>query len=302
MDCAIKYFERKDIDAEKWNRCIDSATNGLIYAKTYYLDAIANNWSGVILNDYEAVMPLTFKRKYTITYVCMPPFIQQLGIFFKESLTSDLFDKMMAVAHQKFRFGEYNFNHQNENNILTPRNNYLLSLNQDYTFLKKNYKDDLKKNLTKAAKNKLKYSLSSNASLAISTFKLLYKNRLPITNSDYNKLEILSDDLFKKKEILVREVKNANNDLLSIALCLKDMKRIYFLLSATTLTGRKLKANHYLLDKLINEFASHELQLDFEGSDIDGIAHFYKNFGSKNEPYYFHRWNALPWPLALLKR
>jgi hypothetical protein len=41
--------------------------------------------------------------------------------------------------------------------------------------------------------------------------------------------------------------------------------------------------------------------LDFEGSDHPGIAHFYENFGSINQPYFFYRHNRLPWPLRLLK-
>jgi hypothetical protein len=42
--------------------------------------------------------------------------------------------------------------------------------------------------------------------------------------------------------------------------------------------------------------------LDFEGSDIPGIADFYKGFGGLDEPYYFCKWNQLPWFYRIFKK
>lgn len=297
----IRYFERKEIDTVKWNNCIDNAFNSLLYAKSYYLDVMAKNWSAIILNDYEAVMPLAYNIKFSIRYVYMPPFVQQLGIFSTDKVSKDILDRMVAVAHQKFKFGEYNFNYQNEHISFTQKNNFILRLSQEHGYLKKKYKTVLKKNLAIANKKGLHYSTSMDARLAISTFQSLYKERVTINRSDYVMLEMLSSVLLEKNQTLIREVRNKTGNLLSIALFLKDVKRIYFLLSATTLEGRKINANHYLLDQLILEFALQDILFDFEGSDIDGIALFYKAFGSENQPYYFHRWNNLPWPLSWLK-
>ena len=48
--------------------------NGLIYAYSFYLDTMAKHWDAFILNDYEAVMPLTWNKKYGITYYYTSPF------------------------------------------------------------------------------------------------------------------------------------------------------------------------------------------------------------------------------------
>jgi len=49
-------------------------------------------------------------------------------------------------------------------------------------------------------------------------------------------------------------------------------------LNATTEDGRKSAANHFLIDQLIREFCEEEWLLDFEGSDLEGVKHFYQSF------------------------
>jgi len=44
------------------------------------------------------------------------------------------------------------------------------------------------------------------------------------------------------------------------------------------------------------------LIFDFEGSDIKGIADFYKKFGTINQPYPFIKWNNLPAIVKFLKK
>ena len=50
----------------KWDNCITNAPNGLIYGYSFYLDHMAKQWDALVLNDYEAVMPLTWNKKYGI--------------------------------------------------------------------------------------------------------------------------------------------------------------------------------------------------------------------------------------------
>jgi hypothetical protein len=83
---------------------------------------------------------------------------------------------------------------------------------------------------------------------------------------------------------------------------LKDEKRIYNIASSTLPKGRTLEANHYLFDRLIHEFAGQNLILDFEGSDLPGVARFYEKFGSANQPYFFWKSNRLPAVLRWWKR
>jgi hypothetical protein len=72
-------------------------------------------------------------------------------------------------------------------------------------------------------------------------------------------------------------------------------------MNTTTSEGRKVEANHYLVDSVIKEFAGTSLTFDFEGSDLPGVKSFYENFGAVNEPYFIVKYNNLPWPFYLFK-
>ena len=50
------------IDTTKWDDCISRSANGLIYASSRYLNAMADNWDGMIIDDYKAVMPLPWRE------------------------------------------------------------------------------------------------------------------------------------------------------------------------------------------------------------------------------------------------
>jgi hypothetical protein len=99
----------------------------------------------------------------------------------------------------------------------------------------------------------------------------------------------------------VRKVINADGVMLSIAIFLKDEKRIYNIMNTTTDAGRDAAANHFLLDNVIREFADQNLLLDFEGSDLPGVKSFYENFGARNQPFNHYHFNRLPFPLKLFR-
>ena len=298
----LYYLPHKEIDRSLWDACIDKAPNGLIYAKSYYLDEMANTWNAVIWGDYQAVMPLPWKRKYFFKYVYPPPFLQQLGVFSRQQLPSAIVLKMIQTAESKFKFGEYFFNFQNVFQNTNPKTNFILNLEKDYKKLAANYHQNLQRNLKKAAKLNLQYACSNDFKAAIHLYQSTYGKRMPhVTEVDYRRLTNACQVLYKREELVIRETRDKEGNLLALLLCLKDRNRIYFLLPTTTERGRKCEANHFMIDNLIKEFAGQKLVLDFEGSDLPGIAHFYKNFGSSNQPYFFYRWNHLPWPLNLIK-
>ena len=77
----IRLIKNKDIDRDKWDRLIAEKGNSRMYALSGYLDAVCRDWNAVIYGDYEVVMPIPIKRKWTGRLrFDMPLFVQQLGI------------------------------------------------------------------------------------------------------------------------------------------------------------------------------------------------------------------------------
>jgi hypothetical protein len=57
-----------------------------------------------------------------------------------------------------------------------------------------------------------------------------------------------------------------------------------------------------LIDTYIGQNAGKEMTLDFEGSNIPGIARFYKGFGALPQTYYSLHQNRLPKLLQIFKK
>jgi hypothetical protein len=294
----IHYLKRQDIDTHRWDACIEKAPNRLVYAFHFYLDHMADSrWDALVLGDYEAVMPLPWRSKWGIRYLYQPAFTQQLGIFGPWP-HPDLFFQHL---NSRFRFAELYLNYQNP--IGAPRVNYILPLNTSYDELASGYKKDLVRNLRLSSTAGLNYLHDFSLSTVVASFHRQYASRLPYFRpEDYRNFEQLCLLMQQRGQLLIRVATDAQQQLLASALLFRDADRLYLLQSTTLPDGRKKEANHFLLDQLVREWAGSGLILDFEGSDQPGIAHFYANFGGRDQPYFFYRYNRLPWPVRWLKQ
>ncbi|HEV2481631.1 MAG TPA: GNAT family N-acetyltransferase [Puia sp.] len=300
----IRYVSHQHIDAARWDTCIDQATNPLIYSCHFYLDHMAaGQWDALILGDYEAVMPLTWRRKYGIRYLYQPPFTQQTGIFSPQPLPAALIDAFFKTVHDHFRFAEIFLNGSNLHPGLQPCANYILPLDATYARIAAKYKKDLQRNLKHAARFPFLYSTEPDLGLTLESYRREYGARTPhIGPGDYARFATLCHYCHTRDQLVLRAAATPDGEIMATALLLRDRHRLYLLQSTTPAAGRPKEANHFLLDQLIREWAESGLTLDFEGSELPGVAHFYKNFGSIDQPYYFYRYNRLPWFVSLFKR
>ena len=299
----IEIIPSYKIDKLKWDDCINNTTNGLIYATTDYLDNMTDNWHGIIVNDYNCVMPVPWRKKLGIRYSYDVAFVPQLGWFSKELfLTTDI---LTAKLFEFVKYGDYTFNYSNKipaGNTLTKHHNYILDLSSGYEMLEKKFSSDVRTNIRNAHKNDFSYSVCE-VTEPVDVFIKLYNQRLQhITDDDYKKFKSLTNTLQKKTKAFARKVLSSSGELLSTILIFKDDTRLYNIMNSTTAAGKKMDANYFLLTELWKEFEGQQLIFDFEGSDIPGVKKFYEKFGSINHPYSMLHFNHLPFPLNILKR
>lgn len=300
----LYYLTRREIDDEKWDNCIRNADNGLIYSYTFYLDALCEHWSAIILNDYEAVMPLPWKKKWGIRYLCSIPFIAQLGI-------SGTYDNahicdVLKLVQDHFSYGDIFFN---ERNLLPPeaavrqKTNFVLAVNKTYAELMQSFSSDLKKNIKQAEKQDLLYCIKDNYHEVIRLFRSQYSSKIEgVTSSHYDRFSVICSALKKREMIAVRTINDNTGKTLASGIFFKDAKRIYNVMNVTPANERKTSANHFLLASVIKEFSETGLLFDFEGSDLPGVKAFYLNFKPECRPYFHYHFNHLPFPLRLLKK
>ncbi len=303
----IQFHTNEEIDKPKWDECIEASPNGLIYARTFFLDNIAQHWNALTGENYEWVLPLTHRTKYGITYLYQPPFCQQLGVFAKPDVIVP-YKEIIQSLQQHYKFCEVNWNYHTqhefnaENFEVNEAVNLVLNLNSDYENIAANYHNDLIKNLKRASKFQLAYQQTEDYTQCIELYRQFYGDRTPhVKERDYVNFSTICGIAKNHNMLVCREVINTN-EVMATALLLKDGKRLYNLMNTTTEAGRKKEANHFLLDAVIKEFAAQKMLLDFEGSDLPGVKAFYENFGAVNQPYRMVKYNGLAWPFKLLKK
>lgn len=301
----IQILEAAQINPEKWDDCLANSSNELIYAHYHYLTLLCDNWSGLIIGDYETIFPIPWRKKWGIKYFYAPAFIQQLGIF--GNLSNLPTQSILKAINEFAKFGDLFLNFENafsrDSLASTEKNNFVLNLNLSYPNIYKNYTSDLVKNLIKAKKHQLLYSEELSIQNAIQLFKTYYQDRFPeYSKRDFDQFQEACIRFSNLEMCITRTIFSENKkEILATAILLRTKKRIYLIMNATNLQGRLIAANHYLIDQIIQEFSEEEIVFDFEGSERKGIQTFYENFHPINQPYFHVRINRLSFLVNLIR-
>ena len=301
----IRYATYQQIDKKKWDACIAAAGNGLIYAQSFYLDTMATHWDALVLNDYEAVMPLPWKKKYSIHYLYQPFFTACLGVF-GNTISAALLNDFLQQVPAKFQYWDIYLNHGNffqlQNFDLYERMNYVLPLNDSYEKLYGAFRDNIKRNIKKA--EKLNYVVKKDFAVdeVIRLAMEQSKNFSPVTKDDYSNFKKLYQLLHKKKQAITYGVYTSSGVLVSSCVFFFFKNRAYYILVGNHPDGKTTGASHAMIAGFIKDNAGKGLLLDFEGSDIRNLAFFYSSFGAVQEKYAGIKINRLPKLLQLFKK
>jgi hypothetical protein len=303
----IRYLQHEEIDKKKWDSCIAKSFNGIIYAYSWYLDIVSENWDALVEDDYKAVFPLTQKKKYKVNYLYPPFFTQQLGVFSISKLQDDKVEKFINAIPTKFRFIEINLNKynniKNSNFLLIPNKTHEIDLISTYQQLYKNFSSNTKRNIKKALHQKLSLNKNTSPSEIIKLFRNNRgKNISTLSDNDYNKLKRLINMLIKKEKAEIWSAYNQKNELCAGVFFINSNNKTIFLFSGRNAEAKENGAIPYIINQYIFENSQKNLILDFAGSNDLNLARFYKSFGSKECIYFQLKINNLPWYYKLLKK
>lgn len=294
----IRYIINSEIDTDKWDDCIRQAFNGNVYAYSWYLDIVHEDWDALVEGDYEQVMPLPVSKKFGISYIFQPFFVQQLGVFSKSILTPDIVQNFVENIPAEFKLVDINLNSFNTLDSklfdLTSNKNHVLDLINKYETLSRKYSTNTQRNLKKSLKSNLSLVKGIKPESLIELFKDNKGKAISNWNeAEYQRLHRLMYMAIYKGKGLVYGVFSEQNQLVAGAFFLKSQFRLIFLFSATNRQAKETAAMTFLIDTVIKEFSPSKMILDFEGSNDKNLARFYKGFGAKEVEYLRFRRNKL---------
>ena len=286
----IKYVKQKNIDKDKWNECVYKSQNTYIYGFSWFLDIIAVDWDGLILGDYEAVMPLTKKHKYFIQYLYQPVFIQKVNVYSIENITQKKLHEFLKAIPSKFILIDINIDVENpdldKNYQIFPKANYELDLNNTYENIYSNYRRNTKRNIKKALKNNIIVKKETDFSNFIKTRRdtTFARNQKNIRDFHFTRLSKLLQYLSDNNSLLIYNAYTSDG-VFCASSCYYFSKKRATISHTATVNGITQKANFLTVNKFIEDHAGKNIILDLAGSNLEGVAYFNSGFGAINKPY-----------------
>ncbi len=300
----LKYLHRDQLDEGRWDEVIALSQAETLYPYTWYLDAVAERWSAIVIDDYRFVMPVVWKQKYGMKYIYQPYYTQQLGIFSKEYVDPAVISETLPVLYKKFRFGNFNFNAKNlvaedKRWSLYDKTNYVLDLSPGYDKLSASFSTNAKRNIKRGIANsgELEKGVSCEEVIAFKRENDTIKR----TEGEYKWLQNLLENVTNKGAGAAYGVR-ADGHLIATAFFGFSRTRGIYLVSASNKEGKEQRSMFKIVDAFIREHAGKEFNLDFEGSNIPSVARFFAGFGARPEIYQGVNFDRLPVFLNKLRK
>lgn len=294
----IKYLPYNEIKRNKWDACIENSINGNVFAFSWYLDSACEQWDALVEDDYCFVMPLPYRKKLGFAYVFPPSLIQQLGIFSAFKITASKVEEFVKAIPPKFKYAEILLNHCNPVETLDitrqQHTNLELDLNRPYSELQRAYSENLRRNLKKIPENFFSIRKSENIDGLIGLFRSTRETKIGCLPKDF--YQVLHKIFAAATNNSCKELWQvySGDELFAGVLFVSGCHKAVFLFSASSDKAKKHHAMHYLVDRFIEAHAGNHLILDFEGSDNETLARFYRNFGATEKNYTKIEFSKLP--------
>lgn len=275
------------LDFVKYQQCFDTDLNADFFMQSWVLEALCEQCSAIVFDDYQAIFPVPNKRKYFIPYVYQVPFIQRFSCI--GNFNDEMIHRIASLLKIKFPYI-----HLDTANYAWPkswiqaeRKNFILPLQQNYpSIYQHEYDNECKRNLDKAHKRGCSIEPSTDWQGIIELYHTIYGsysgNHL---HTAYDKALIFLQQAVQHNACEGYKIFDKERNLLFAGIIIKSKHRLYYWLGAPTEKGRQHRVTYFFIDYLIQANAAKNLVFDFEGSDFPNVARFYSRFTKNAENY-----------------
>lgn len=282
----IRRLRYHEIDFKKYTQCLESSEQIKYSASKIYLDVTSKKrWDLLIYNDYEAVMPLPYIRKYGIKIVLNPMLCQQLGVFSKKDDVM-LNEAFLDFLKKNYLIRVYHFNDHNQfQSPIECKKNFII------------YPDSYENVYAKySPKRKRKLRLDED---------VLGDSEIRIINFDEAKPFIKSNmtGLAKENDVhgfirifkMFYDLKNLTfcafyyqNQIINLIAVYSDYKTLALLGTFNEKKYVKISGSSALINDMIKKNIE-TAAFDFEGSEVPSIEEFFRGFRPELKKYCYVR-------------
>ncbi|MDN3606976.1 hypothetical protein [Kaistella yonginensis] len=278
----IRLLKYNEIDFVQYAQCLENACQNTDYANQQFLDIVSNKqWFLLVSGNYEAIMPVSYIRKFGLTFILMPKMCQQLGVFSKldqPEINQQFYDFLAS----NFLVLIYAFN--GDNHFMQPtakKTSYILEKN-NYQTIKKNYSSHRRRNV------RITGDLVGNIHFKenwTDDLKPFFLKNIKGTNKDKDNHQYFK--IFKallEKNIGHLGVLKYKYAIQSFIYLYEGKRNSYLSLF---INGYPLSNPNFpslMIDHCLQRFIENK-NFDFMGSDVENVARFNERFGAVSYKY-----------------
>jgi hypothetical protein len=296
----IRYLQHHEIDYQKWDKCIKKSVNGSIYAYSWFLNIVSEEWDALVDEKYETIMPLPYKKKLGFKLLIQPVFASNLGVFSTKVLDEEVVDSFVKAIPKKFWLININLNKYNKitEKLFHIRHDcvYELDLIPSYKRIYDSFSPKIKQYINKASENKISVITGMNSNDLVTLYlnnktliqKLLFRKHI-------NKIKMLVSNSIKFRVGQVYGAYTNENNLCAAAFFIWSHNRVFLLFFGFNKKGLNKLAHITLINEFIKLHAEQNLTLRFEFASRNKYSELYLGFGGHR--YEFIRVRRKGFPL-----
>ena len=279
----MRLVERDHIDTVRWDQLVEEK-GGLVFSKSVYLDAVAENWCVFVDEDYSCGIALPYVIRLGKRSLYTPIFLRYL-----EWLGDSPAEGFFKLLRSKFAAAD-----------LSLRDKIGTEEYTEYVFqemvpgVHPYYKDQAKRMIRKFERSDLKILETGDLKAIFNVISEELPRKIDSVNSkNLKRLFELVENLSQTG--LLRVLMVAESDqCVGGAFFIETSDRTIYLKSAFTEEAKKLGAMYGLMDQMINGTLEQSKRFDFGGSRVEGVKRFNHNLGASDVIYYNYKWNNMP--------
>lgn len=321
----IRSLTYKELDLTKWDKCIDASINGTIFGYSWYLNLVCENWEAIVLDDYEAIMPLPIGKKLNHPVVEAPCLVPQLGVFSPRLPGPETIDTFLAYLRANYRYIKIGLNKFNllsdEKFKIKAGRSFTLDLIPSYAKLRNHFAYGIRKKIEAAQSEK--FSVMKGMQLEeFIRFKKNLTGRLSIKADEmyYNKLRRLISFTILHRFGDLYGVYSGGNNLSAAMFVIPTPQRITCLVGARSNDEEGDQAFLILMDHIIEKYSESNYTMHLEilpfytafklniksksqvRNQIQYLFSTYPGLGAKLYNYPIIVYDNLPWYAKITNR
>lgn len=285
----IKYIKSNEIDSIMWDRCISRSHNGDVFGYSWYLDSVCHKWDGLVLGNYNAVMPLPVKKNFIFNTISHPDFFIKNDIYQAKDFNIEIGNEFIKNIPEDFRKVDIKTGNSHLIDLnfkIQEQSSFKIDLISSYQTIRDSYSDYFIELLNKSKNNKTSYNtgILPNGLVLLSTITKELKKK------QADKLRLLSAVSLRRKLGEIYGAFNNKNRLSAAVLFISSHYKTNIIFGVQSKEAKKNNVLFGLIDYYIKTHSEKALTLDFSGLTCVN-EDFFNGLGAKEYPQYILKKN-----------